>query len=108
MNGKQIDSLLIGQAIKNLRVRSNLTQLELADRIGYSVRNLRRIENMGTTNIDVVNAFADVFDVSALDILNGCFLFIFIQKIKKHWWPSPYNAYLNLLFMHVHARLSTR
>lgn len=75
MNSKQIDSRLIGQAIKALRVREHLTQAELADRIGYSVRNLRRIENNGTTNIDTVNVFAEMFDVSALDILNGCFLF---------------------------------
>ena len=28
------------------------------------------------------------------------------QYQKRHWRPSPYSAYSNLLFMHVHARLS--
>ena len=73
---KLIDSHLIGQSIKNLRLSRHLTQEGLADIIGYSVRNLRRIENNGTGSIDVVNTFADIFGVSALDILNGCFLFI--------------------------------
>ncbi len=108
MSNNQIDSRLIGQAIKALRVRSNLTQSELAEDIGYSIRNLRRIETGGTTSIEVVNTFAEYFDVPALDILNGCLLFYYLaMQIKKHR-PSPYNAYPNLLFTHVHARLSDR
>ena len=100
---KLIDSQKIGQTIKSLRIANNLTQSELADIVGYSVRNIRRIENDGTTSIDVVNTFADIFKVSAIDILEGCFYFI---KIKKHWQSSPYNVYSNLLFIHMHARLS--
>ena len=80
---KQIDSHLVGQSIKTLRQSRNWTQEQLADIVGYSVRNLRRIENDGTDSIDVVNTFADTFEVSAIDILNGCFLFIF-YIIKKH------------------------
>ena len=93
-----IDSHLIGKSIKTLRQSRNWTQNQLADIVGYSVRNLRRIENDGTGSIDVVNTFAGIFDVSALDILNGCFLFVF--KIKKHWRPSSYDTYSNLLFTH--------
>lgn len=100
---KLIDSHLIGKKIKSLRMANNLTQSELADIVGYSVRNIRRIENDGTTSIDVVNTFADVFEVSAIDILDGCFYF---GKIKKHWRSSPYNVYSNLLFIHTHARLN--
>ena len=68
---KTIDSRLIGQTIKHLRLSKNWTQDKLAEIAGYSVRNLRRIENDGTTNIDIVNIFADIFDVSAIDILSG-------------------------------------
>ena len=75
-----IDSHLIGQSIKTLRLSRHWTQEQLADIVGYSVRNLRRIENDGTGSIDVVNTFAGIFEVSALDILNGCFLFM--QKKK--------------------------
>ena len=74
-----IDSRKIGKTIKSLRKANNLTQSELADIIGYSVRNIRRIENYGTTSIDVVNTFAEFFKVSAIDILQGCFYF-FINK----------------------------
>ena len=72
---KLIDSRMIGKTIKSLRKANNLTQSELADIVGYSVRNIRRIENDGTTSIDVVNTFADIFEVSAIDILEGCFYF---------------------------------
>ena len=68
---KIIETSLIGEAIKQLRLSRNWTQDYLADIVGYSVRNLRRIENNGTGSIDVVNTFADIFNVSALDILNG-------------------------------------
>lgn len=68
---KMIDSHLIGKTIKSLRLSRNWTQDYLADIVGYSVRNLRRIENDGTTSIDVVNTFADIFEVSAIDILSG-------------------------------------
>ena len=79
----QINSQMIGQSIKSLRQERNWTQEFLAEHVGYSVRNLRRIENGGTDSIDVVNTFAEVFKVSALDILNGCFLFaLFWVKIK--------------------------
>ncbi len=71
-----IDSRLVGQSIKTLRLKNHLTQDELANNIGYSVRNIRRIETDGPSSIDVVNAFAEYYNVSALDILNGCFLFI--------------------------------
>ena len=66
-----IDSRMVGQSIKHLRLSKNWTQDYLADTVGYSVRNLRRIENDGTASIDVVNTFADIFEVSALDILSG-------------------------------------
>ena len=78
---KLIEPSLIGQTIKQLRLSRNWTQDYLADIVGYSVRNLRRIENNGTGSIDVVNTFAGIFNVSALDILNGVsfYLSIFIK-----------------------------
>ena len=80
----RIDSHLVGKSIKALRQSRNWTQDQLADIVGYSVRNLRRIENDGTGSIDVVNTFADIFEVSALDILNGdVFCFSFFEQNKK-------------------------
>ena len=43
-----IDSRLIGKSIKTLRLSRNWTQDQLANIVGYCVRNLRRIENDGT------------------------------------------------------------
>ena len=66
---KTINARLIGRTIKQLRLSKHWTQDYLAESIGYSVRNLRRIENEGTSSIDVVNLFAEIFNVSAIDIL---------------------------------------
>lgn len=104
---KLIDSHLIGQSIKALRLMNHLTQDDLADAIGYSTRNLRRIETDGTTSIEVVNAFAECFGVSALDILNGCFLFVLIKK-KDIGDLRHTMLTLICIFTHVHARLSIR
>ena len=79
---KTINSRLIGQTIRTLRLKNNLTQDVLAELIGYSARNIRRIENHGTTNIEVVNTFAEFFNVSAFDILKWMsFLFSKIKTI---------------------------
>ena len=88
---KTIETRLIGQTIKHLRLSRNWTQEYLADRSFYSVRNIRRIENDGTTSIDVVNTFAELFGVSAMDILNGD-VFLFIVK--------PYMLSFNCNFIH--------
>ena len=85
-----IDSRLVGQSIKHLRLSRNWTQDYLADRVGYSVRNLRRIENDGTGSIDVVNTFAGIFQVSAIDILTGCLSFCFCDS-------SVFNKNINNL-----------
>ena len=79
---KQIETRLIGQTIKQLRLSRNWTQEYLADRSFYSVRNIRRIENYGTERIDIVNTFAELFEVSAIDILNGD-VFLFPQLLTR-------------------------
>ena len=68
---QKLDSRVIGQTIKTLRLSRNWTQDHLASLTYYSVRNIRRIENDGTTSIDIVNTFAEAFGVSAIDILSG-------------------------------------
>lgn len=96
---KKIDSHLIGKSIKNLRLSHNLTQEDLADIIGYSVRNLRRIENNGTGSIDVVNTFADAFGVSAIDILQGD-----VFCLNKKSIVDLHRTILTPLVIHAQAR----
>lgn len=88
MSKLTINSHLVGQTIKTLRLSRHWTQDYLADIIGYSVRNLRRIENDGTGSIDVVNTFAELFGVSAIDILSGdvffyCFYIYYERQVPK-------------------------
>ena len=67
----KLESRVIGQTIKSLRQSRNWTQDYLSGLTYYSVRSIRRIENAGTTDIDVVNVFAEAFGVPAIDILSG-------------------------------------
>ena len=69
---KTIDSKRIARGIKNVRLENNLTQIEMADVLGYSERQIRRLETDGTYNLEVINLIAKTFNVSIMDILfNG-------------------------------------
>ena len=69
---KTIDSKGIARSIKNVRLENNLTQIEMADVLGYSERQIRRLETDGTYNLEVLNLIALTFNVSIMDILlNG-------------------------------------
>ena len=80
--GTLIEKCLNGSTIRQLRLSKGMSQEGLADLMGYSVRQLRRIETRGTDSIDTINAFAKFFGVSANDILNGVsFLFLRTNRV---------------------------
>ena len=56
--------------IKEIRLINNLTQIEMAEKLGYSERTIRRLESNGTYDIGVINLIAITFNVSALNILS--------------------------------------
>ncbi|MCR5308347.1 MAG: helix-turn-helix domain-containing protein [bacterium] len=64
-----IDANIIASNIKTLRERLNLSQEEMAWKLGYSDRQLRRIERDGTNSINVINYIAQTFSVPAISIL---------------------------------------
>ncbi len=99
---KIIETSLIGESIKQLRLSRHWTQEDLADRTFYSVRNIRRIENEGTRSIDVVNTFAELFGVSAMDILNGVSFFLSFANKK-----GIGDLHLTLLTLICYSRTST-
>lgn len=68
---KTIDSLRIGKNIKDLRLANHMTQIEMGELLGYSERQIRRLETNGTYDIGVVNLIASTFNVSALNILSN-------------------------------------
>ena len=69
MDNLLIDANIIASNIKSLRERLNLSQEEMAWKLGYSDRQLRRIECNGTNNISVINYIALTFNVPAISIL---------------------------------------
>ena len=77
---KTIDSSRIGKNIRELRLANGMTQIEMGELLGYSERQIRRLETNGTYDIGVVNLIATSFNVSALSILSndGMFCFIYI------------------------------
>ena len=68
---KTIDSKGIARSIKDDRLKNNLTQIEMADVLGYSERQIRRLETDGTFNLEVLNLIALTFNVSVMDILSN-------------------------------------
>ena len=64
-----IRSETIARNIRRLRTQRHLSQMELGDMPGYSVRQIRRLETDGTCSLDVVNRIALAFEVSTLSIL---------------------------------------
>lgn len=68
---KTIDSSRIARNIKEIRLANYMTQEEMAEVLGYSERQLRRLETDGTYNLYVINLIAETFDVSVTDILFG-------------------------------------
>lgn len=68
MNGL-IDSQCIAENIKRIRLSNKLTQMDMADLLGYSERQIRRLETEGTSSLAVINMIAKRFNVSALSIL---------------------------------------
>ena len=68
---KTIDSLKIAKNIKRIRLLNFMTQEDLADILGYSERQIRRLETTGTYNLYVINLIAETFNVEITDILFG-------------------------------------
>jgi transcriptional regulator with XRE-family HTH domain len=64
-----IDSFRIAEEIKKLRISRSMTQESFAQGIGYSRRQIIRLESNGTMNLDIINSIARFFNVSSLSIL---------------------------------------
>ena len=60
----------IGENIKNLRTKNNLTQSELADKIGIARASLCQIERgTRTVSLPLGKQIADVFDCTVDDLI---------------------------------------
>ena len=68
---KTIDSVRIARSIKEIRLANHLTQIEMAECLGYSERQIRRLETVGSFNLDVLNLIAITFNISVIDILSN-------------------------------------
>jgi transcriptional regulator with XRE-family HTH domain len=73
MKDKKIDKIkaAFGKRVKELRQAQNLTQLDLAVKIGIDVRNLRRIENAeADPSLSTVSFIANALGISTSELLD--------------------------------------
>ena len=66
---KTIKLYNVAENIRNIRLNNHLTQIEMADALGYSERTIRRLEANGTSDLNVINLIAATFNISAISIL---------------------------------------
>lgn len=75
-----MNSIEIGQNIKKARKKRNLTQKELADRIGKTESSIRKYEKgLVQIPIDVLEQIALVLEVSPFDLMGSAY------------WDEKYN-----------------
>ena len=67
-----MDNLKLGNFIKNLRKEKNMTQKDLAKKIGLTDKAISKWERgLSFPDITILNSLAEVFDVDVSEILNG-------------------------------------
>ena len=67
-----MDNLKFGSFIKELRKEKNMTQKELADKIGLTDKAISKWERgLSFPDITMLSSLAEVFDVDVSEILNG-------------------------------------
>jgi len=82
-----MDELRIGARIAELRNRNNVTQLELARKLGVTDRAVSKWETGGSyPDISLLSQIADIFDVSIDYLLRGK------SNMKQKWLISPANC----------------
>ena len=72
MEVQRMNQYVTGAVIKELRDKNNMTQLQLAEKIGVSAKTISKWEN-GTTypNIEILRDLAIILEVSVDEILAG-------------------------------------
>lgn len=69
---KMINFKMIGQRIKNYRVKNNLTQERLAEKLNISVEYMSRVENGNCrVSYSLVEKMSGIFGVDEAEILFG-------------------------------------
>ena len=62
----------IGKLIKSLRLEKNMTQQELAEKIGVTARAISKwVNGRGMPEISLLIPLSDVLGISVLELLNG-------------------------------------
>lgn len=67
-----MDNYVTGATIKRLRENKNMTQLELADKIGVSPKTVSKWETAkGLPDISLLNSIALALEVSVMELMSG-------------------------------------
>ena len=79
-----MDSYLTGQTIKRLREAKNMTQAELADRIGVSSKAVSKWEtSKGLPDISLMEPLSRALGVSVVELMSG------VTVSNKNLYSNP-------------------
>ena len=85
-----MDPIKVGQLILELRKKNNLTQAELAERLGVTSQAVSKWENgRGIPDIEFIRKISKEFNIDVLDILDG-------EKRKK---KSKFNIKILIIIL---------
>lgn len=66
-----IDKSIIAKNIRYLRLSSRKTQQTVSDEMHRDIRQIRRYETSGTSNIEVINEIAIYYQVDAIKLISS-------------------------------------
>ena len=89
-----MNELKVGKRVAELRNINNITQLELAEKLGVTDRAVSKWETGGGyPDIALLPQIADIFNVSVDYLLRGTP--VVIQKIYADYVNNRYNTFVN-------------
>ena len=88
-----MDQYVTGAAIKALREKNNMTQLELAEKLCVSDKTVSKWETgKGHPDISLLEPIANVFSVSVTELLSGntvCNTNVSANMLRSHFYVCP-------------------
>ena len=86
-----MDQIKIGKFISELRKSKNMTQQQLAEKIGVSFKTVSKWETgRGMPELSTLKPLSDELGITINDLLNG-------EKIKEEEYLNKLNNYINII-----------
>lgn len=91
--GSEMNQYVTGTVIKELREKNNITQLQLAEKLGVSDKTISKWETgKGYPDITLLEPIADVFSVSVAELISGntvCNSNVSANMLRSRFYVCP-------------------